>query len=725
MAVTHAVRPLSQLAGIPVTELADVGPKRAKAFASLGVESVLDLLWHVPRRYIDRSTQVPISELGTTHLNEGEEATIIATVSRISQRKVPRRRLTVFDLTITDDTGQLKASWFNQPGRLRGVTEGGDVVVSGKISFFKGRPKLDVTALEPLGRHGEETSSVVPVHPSASGLTPQFVRQVVREALDRCGEIVDPVPAGLIERERFVSRTQAFRDVHFPETIADAMRARARLVYDELFLLEAGLAVRKRAAAQEHSGFVHKVRGPLWGELDGRLPYTLTGAQERALADIGTDLESDAPMHRLLQGEVGSGKTVIAAHALLAAVDSGRQGALMAPTEVLAEQHFDSLSELLGGLSVTADDNLLGERPLEIALLTNRVTGAERTRVLEACASGDVDIIVGTHALVQEGVKISGLGVAVIDEQHRFGVHQRVALRDANGTDDNPEPAQTPDVLIMTATPIPRTLSMTLYGDLDVTILDELPPGRRPIETVIVGPSVEGRHRAYEHARSEVAAGRQCYLICPLVDDSDQVQAKSASAEFERLAANELEGLRLGLLHGQLKSDEKRRVMDAFRSGDIDVLVATTVVEVGVDVANASLMIIEDADRFGLSQLHQLRGRIGRGSAASTCYLFCNPQTPDAEARMAAMDDFSDGFRLAERDLEIRGEGSLFDVRQSGATDLHVARLVRDFAVVETARKDAFALVDADPRLADSEHLQLRNEVALIVGDDVEWLQRS
>ncbi|MFN8104709.1 MAG: ATP-dependent DNA helicase RecG [Acidimicrobiia bacterium] len=711
-------RRLASLAQVPVTELRGVGPKTAAALHRLGVHSVLDLLWHVPRRYIDRSTQPPIGRLREVTLDPGEELTIIARVQHKTSRKI-RRGLTLFEITLADDSGTIKASWFNQPGRARLVEEGATVAVSGDLSYFKGRPKFEVKALEPIGRAGDSTGGVVPVHPAGSGVTQGDLRDYMRQALERTGDLYDPLPDDLRRRHGLAGRTWAFRQIHLPDDLGAAERARTRLVYDELFVLEVALACKKRAAAERDKGFENEPAGSLWRELVGRLPYTLTAAQQRVLGEIADDLASPRPMHRLVQGEVGSGKTVVAALAMLAAVDSGRQAALMAPTEVLAEQHHRGLSELLAGLTVATPANLLGERPLGVGLLTNRTTEAERRVLLDGLARGEVDVLIGTHALIQEGVRIPALGVVVVDEQHRFGVHQRVALRDKQ------ESETMPDVLIMTATPIPRTLSMTLYGDLDVSVIDELPPGRQPIETIVVDTDTGGRERAYAHIHAEASVGRQAYVICPLVEESEQLAAKSATAEFERLAAEDLHGLRLGLLHGQMRPRDKAAAMDAFRAGDVDVLVATTVVEVGVDVPNASVLVVEDADRFGLSQLHQLRGRIGRGSAKSTCYLFCDPQTPDSEARMAAMSTISDGFRLAESDLEIRGEGSLFGARQHGMTDLHVARLLRDFNWVQKARADAFALVDADPRLTAPGHALLREEVAARVGDDVDWLLKS
>ncbi len=446
-----------------------------------------------------------------------------------------------------------------------------------------------------------------------------------------------------------------------------------------------------------------------------RLPFPLTGAQQRAIGEIAEDLAGPHPMHRLLQGDVGSGKTVVAVTALLVAVQGGFQGALMAPTEVLAEQHFLGVRRMLDGLDVPdAGDSLFGERPLRVELLTNRTTASERTKLHAALAAGEVDILLGTHALLTDVVEFHRLGVVVIDEQHRFGVEQRAALR---GKGDDP------DVLVMTATPIPRTAAMTVYGDLDMTVLDELPPGRTPIETTWArGPLEEST--AWTRVRSEVEAGHQAYIVCPLIDESEKIEARSAEEEFERLQHGELAGLRLGLLHGRVLPKDKEAAMTAFRDGALDVLVATTVIEVGVDVPNATVMVIEDADRFGIAQLHQLRGRVGRGAAVSYCYLLGEGNTPDGEARLSALERSTDGFELAEVDLELRGEGTILGTRQKGRSDLKLASLRRDKDLVRQARETAFAITETDPLLAGNP--LLRDEVRdLLDEDEAEFLFKS
>jgi ATP-dependent DNA helicase RecG len=429
-------------------------------------------------------------------------------------------------------------------------------------------------------------------------------------------------------------------------------------------------------------------------------------------------------MHRLLQGDVGSGKTVVALTALLTAVQGGFQGALMAPTEVLAEQHHLSISRFLEGLTVSSQGTLLGERPVRVELLTNRTGAAGRRKLSAALVAGEVDIVVGTHALIYDSVAFPNLGVAVIDEQHRFGVEQRALLR-AKGPGGSGESGEgpEPDVLVMTATPIPRTAAMLIYGDLDKSELREMPPGRTPITTEVVPPAPLEREAAYRRLREQVAAGRQAYVVCPLVEGSEKVEAKAATEEAARLEAEELAGLRVGLLHGQMPAPDKEATMARFRDGLIDVLVATTVIEVGVDVPNATVLVVEDADRFGLSQLHQLRGRVGRGGGESWCFLFADPQTPEAEARLQAMADSTDGFLLAERDLEIRGAGEVFGERQAGFTDLKLGRIPRDEAVVLEARRVAEEILDGDPGLARNR--QLAEEVEDLLGDDVEFLFKS
>ncbi len=559
---------------------------------------------------------------------------------------------------------------------------------------------------------------IVPVYPQ-SGKAEVFtwqLRGMVSDALAKCRVrgFADPLDETVLDRCDLLDRGTALRAIHRPESMAELGAAKRRLIFDEFLRMQVGLVARKRAFEAEESGIRHRVDGPLVDAFVAGLPFELTGDQRRALDEITHDLAGPAPMHRLLQGDVGSGKTVVALAALLVAVQGGYQGAFMAPTEVLAEQHYLGSLRLLDGLSVPAEGSLLADRPVRVALLTNRTTAAERRRITAGLESGDIDILLGTHALLYGDASFSRLGLAVVDEQHRFGVEQRALLR---GKGDQP------DVLVMTATPIPRTAAMLVYGDLDKSELRELPPGRTPIETTLVDPSPLAQAAAWDALRAEVAAGHQAYVVCPLVEDKGKVEAKAATAEYERLQAEELHDMRVGLLHGQMPSKDKEAVMRAYRAGELDVLVATTVIEVGVDVANATVMVVEDADRFGLSQLHQLRGRVGRGGDRSYCFLFADPSTVDGEQRLAAMAESTDGFALAEKDLEIRGSGEVFGERQSGFSDLKLGRVPRDEAIVMQARGVAEEILDRDPELGA--HAQLRDEVHELLGDAVDFLFKS
>src|SRR6266540_652645 len=560
---------------------------------AFGYQTERDLLEHYPRRYLTRGELTDLA-----HAKKGAVVTLTGTVKHLV-KKQPRRNLRILEIRVADEAGSgvWSCTWFNQPWHASRLPVGTLAVFSGRL------------------------------------------RRVIAALLDRHGRLPDFLPEHLRRAHGLIARGEAMQTIHRPEDLAAVERARRRLVYDELFVLQVGLALRRRALAEGERGHALRPDGPLTEQLLASLPFTPTKAQSRAMAEIGEDLARPRPMHRLLQGEVGSGKTLVSLHMLLAAVQSGFQGAIMAPT------------------------------------------GAARERVRAAVAAGEVDILVGTHALLSEGVDFKRLGAVVVDEQHRFGVHQRVRLR---------EKGDSPHVLIMTATPIPRTLALTLYGDLDVSTLDELPPGRHPIATHLVA-DLRLRDRAYQRVREEVAAGHQAYVVCALKDESDKIEIRSAKAEAERLRAEVFPDLRVGLVYGDMAAREKEATMDRFRAGEVDVLVSTTVIEVGVDVANATVMLIEDADRFGLSQLHQLRGRVGRGTAPGLCILFADPQTDEGRARMEA-----------------------------------ITRTTDDFDWVRRARADAFALVEADPELAGPAHRRLRQEVLVRLGDGrAEWLARG
>ena len=606
--------------------------------------------------------------------------------------------------------------------------------------MYRGRLQLANQEVELL--RGDEadlihTGRITPVHPASEGLTTRTIRELVHRALERLPRLPDPLPRELVKAEKLGSFDRAIRWIHFPQDPSELARAQERLKFDELFTLELGVAFRKHRVERERTGVAHQVEGALVERSVTALPFEPTGAQRAAMDRIDQGMARPRPMNVLLQGDVGSGKTLVALHAALVAIQSGHQAAIMAPTEVLATQHQRSIASLLAGVGAVPyldlvfeaakDDgqaSLLDPEPagalarepvVAFALLTAGVTGKDRQRILEGIADGGVDLVVGTHALVQESVAFLDLSLAVIDEQHRFGLHQRMALK-GKGAD--------PDVVIMTATPIPRTLALTYYGDLDVVVLDEMPKGRQPIETV-AARTPQARDRAYELVRREAEARRQAFVVCAAIDEGNRSQVKAAEAEADRLATEVFPELRVDLLHGRMRPKDKDAVMDSFRSGDADLLISTTVIEVGVDVPNATVMLVENAERFGLAQLHQLRGRIGRGAHASTCVLFdeSDEQNQEARARIDAMVRTTDGFELADEDLRLRGEGTLFDTKQSGMPDLKLARLAEDLELVRRARARAFALIEDDPHL--ERHPGLLDELRARFGGSIDWLFRS
>ncbi len=701
MAVT-----LDRLADLPVTELRDVGPERAEALEdAFAITTVLDLVTHYPRRYLDQTRMAKISEL--------RDGDVVWVYGRVLHSNVVRGRgKPRLELRVGDGSGTMRVSFFNQPWRQRYFPDDTEALFFGKVQTYKGKsmanPEVDFV--------GEPDLAIRPIYPQSDKkrLYSRDLQGWIKTALARARSFVDPVPQFVLDRFDFVDRTAAFDGIHRPESMHEAGEARRRLVFDELFRLQLALVLRKRALERRSAGITHVVHGDLVRRFHEKLPYALTGAQSRVIEEIERDLGRPHPMHRLLQGDVGSGKTVVAVSAMLVAVEGGHQGALMAPTEVLAEQHALGVRALLDGFTLPAE-NLLGERPLQVDLLTGRTGAAERRRILARLESGETDVLIGTHALIQEGVAFRSLGVVVVDEQHRFGVEQRAALREKGAGE------VVPDVLVMTATPIPRTAAMTVYGDLDVSVLDELPPGREAITTtwerIQPGELTLGELAVWAKVRDEVAAGRQAYVVCPLIEESEKLEVRSAEETFEELSREELRDLRLALLHGRMSSAEKEKTMSAFRAGDVDVLVSTTVIEVGVDVPNATVMVILDADRFGIAQLHQLRGRVGRGAGLrSWCVLVGAGATPEAEERLQAMVRTQDGFELAEVDLDLRGEGTIMGERQKGRNDLKLASLRRDREWVAKAREVAIEIVDDDPLLAA--HPDLLAEVEVFLDDE-------
>ena len=739
-------RTLPQLARIPVTRLHGVGDRKAKALGELGIESVFDLLTTYPFRYIDRSRRADLSDLAV-----GDEAVVLATVRTVRARR-SRHGRPIVELAVHDGTAGMNVVFFNQAWRARQLPSGTEALFFGKVDRFRGarqmtNPVVDVVVGvgEADGEAGSEevseearrrrTLRIVPVYRASAkvGLSSWEIGAWVEEAVRRAGPLADPLPESWRRQLGLVARTTAVHDVHLPEAMRVTAPARRRLAFDELFRLQLALVLRRRALEADARAIRHAVSpreadGPWGGEATlvqrflAGLPFSLTGAQRSAMRTLFGEMAGPLPMHRLLQGDVGSGKTVVAAAALLASVQGGHQGALMVPTEVLAEQHSFALRALVEGLSVPDPNRLGGERPLEVALLTNRTSGADRQWLCRALEAGAVDIVVGTHALLTDDVQFHSLGLVVIDEQHRFGVEQRAQLRDKGRASvvaraEGPGAGADPDLLVMTATPIPRTAAMALFGDLDMVVLDELPPGRVPVETVWAATH-DAEERAWSRVRSEVEEGHRAFVVCPLVEGSARVQARSVTEELVHLAEGPLHGITLGLLHGQMPPSDKEQAMARFRDGTTPVLVATTVVEVGVDVPEATVMVVEDAGRFGIAQLHQLRGRVGRSDLPSWCYLLGTGDTEEAAARLAAMARTSDGFELAEVDLELRGEGTILGTRQKGRTDLVLASLRRDGDLLDAARRVAETLTADDPSLEG--HPGLADELRLFLDPDEE-----
>ena len=704
---------LRDLDQIGLERIKGIGPKTVTALEGRGIHSVLDLLQTYPRRYVDRSHMAPLSQL-----RPGEDVLVVVKVVSARAVRTARGRQMV-RATVRDDTGRLAITFFNQPWRERQLQPGTTVAVFGKPDVYRGELQMTNPLVDPVG---DRTGRIVAIYPQSekSRISSWELGRWIEDALAKCGPrgIDDPVPGDIVARHSMMSRATAMATIHLPESMEERREARRRLAFDEVLRVQLMLVARKAQWERESAGFAHVVEGPLIDGFLSALPFPLTGAQRRTIAEIHGDLALARPMHRLLQGDVGAGKTLVAVATMLAAVQGGHQAALMAPTEVLADQHAIGIRSLLASLSVEDSDNLFGRRGLRVELLTNKVTGEERRSILAGLASGEVDIAIGTHALIQDGVSFKSLGVVVVDEQHRFGVEQRARLRDRARDSGQ---GLVPDMLVMTATPIPRTAAMTVYGDLDVSVLDELPPGRTPIETSWVSTPIEA-DQMWAHVRERLAAGQQAYVVCPLIEESEKIEVSSAQQTFEELSAGELAGANVGLLHGRMPAAEKESVMSRFRNGAIEVLVATTVIEVGVDVPNATCMIILDADRFGIAQLHQLRGRVGRGALSSRCFLVT--QTDQPSPRVAALVASTDGFVLAEEDLKLRGEGTIMDSHQKGRSDLVLASLQHDLDLIQWAREAAVGIVEHDPYLES--HPALRDELDLMFSEeDGEFLFRS
>ncbi|NOX20006.1 MAG: ATP-dependent DNA helicase RecG [Nitrospirae bacterium] len=658
-----------------------IGPQRAKLLARLGIKTVYDALYYLPIRYEDRRVQKKIAELRYDTFQS-----VFGKVVSAELIETPRGKMKIFELVVSDGTGVVTAKWFNQPYMKRMFKKGDEVFLSGVVKrnrywgvgFEIVNPDYEI-ASEDNDIENIHSHRIVPVYRCTAGLTARSMRKIMYQIIQfALPEIKDYMPEEIIKRHRLPALYEAIQNVHFPDgdiPLDDLNERRSiyhrRLAFDELFLLQCGLAVMKKGV-QQARGIQFKTEGQLWDAVLKRLSFELTGAQKRVIEEIYSDMEKPVPMNRLIQGDVGSGKTIVALSAMLKAVEAGYQAALMAPTEILAEQHYYNIKNLLDGTDVS------------IELLT----GSKRDRRTDEIASGKVDIVIGTHALIQEAVEFKALGLVVIDEQHRFGVMQRAMLR---------RKGFNPDVLVMTATPIPRTLSLTLYGDLDYSVIDELPPDRRPVITKVYRH--DQKALLIKFLKGELKKGRQAYVVFPLIEESEKLSLKAAVTGRDELQLL-LPEFRVGLIHGRMKQQEKEQIMRDFKTGKIDVLVSTTVIEVGVDVPNATVMVVFHAERFGLSQLHQLRGRVGRGKHQSYCMLLAeNRLTEEARKRLYCMAKYTDGFRIAEEDFKIRGPGELFGTRQSGMPDLRVSDLLRDAKVLSAAREDAFRLIEKDPEL--------------------------
>ena len=693
---------LDELLDGPITALKGVGENTAKRLSKLGVNTIRDIIYFFPRRFMDFSQKRQVASLVT-----GKEQTVFVNVWESRTRKLGRMKSS--EAVLGDETGNVRAVWFNQPWVAQQLKTNMRVALSGRVSEFNyskvfENPEWEIIEEKEL----LHTGRMVPVYQLTQGLFPRQTRAIVRSALDRfVDSIPDFLPEAIRQRCGLAGLAYALRKAHYPDDYAQQNVARQRLAFDELFLLQLGVFNKKREWQEDQPGRAFKIDQEGIDTFIAALPFKLTGAQQRVIAEINSDLGREIPMSRLLQGDVGSGKTVVATVALLAAVQNMAQGVLMAPTEILAEQHFATLFKLLSAVcsgsssegnihNFIFSNSFLPE--IRVALLTGSLSSRDKAATLEMLKTGAINIAVGTHALIQKGVYFKDLGLVIIDEQHRFGVLQRQALR---------QKGFNPHLLVMTATPIPRTLALTLYGDLDISTISEMPPGRQVIKTRWL--RLNERERAYNFIRNQVQEGRQAFIICPLIEESENLEVKAAVDEYERLSSEIFPEMRLGLLHGKLKGAEKEAVMQDFKTGKLDILISTSVVEVGIDVPNATVMLVEAADRFGLAQLHQFRGRVGRGEQQSYCLLLAENPSEYGQERLKAIEEISDGFLLAEKDLQLRGPGEFFGTRQSGMPDLKMARLT-DTKLLETARREASIIFQVDPGLSRPENALLARE---------------
>ncbi|MBT3363900.1 MAG: ATP-dependent DNA helicase RecG [Chloroflexi bacterium] len=690
----------SLLINSPITDIKGISARMHTKFNKLNVHTIKDMLYFFPRRHIDYSKTMPIAQLEV-----GVEQTVIGTIWQAALKGIGRFGRKATEVIIGDQTGNMRIVWFNQPYLVKKMRTNEKIAISGRISSYMGQKVFESPVYEILTSDDlVHTGRLVPVYPLTEGLAARTVRRHIKAAVDLwASRLPDFLPRSVKDHAGLMSLGIAIEQAHYPDSEQTKNESRTRLAFDELFLIQLGVLSRRREW-QEQQDVV-----PLDKHLDcvdkfvSTLPYALTGAQRRALDVVLADMGSNKPMSRLIQGDVGSGKTVVAAAAIILAVANSAQVAFMAPTEILAEQHYRTIAKLFGASDVDGNTFELSSDTfgfhIRVCLLMGSTKKKDRKPIYESIADGSIDIVIGTHAIIQESVEFKELGFAIVDEQHRFGVLQRSALR---------EKGTSPHVLVMSATPIPRTLALTLYGDLDISVIDEMPPGRQEIMTRLGGP--QNRSKAYQFIHDKIKAEQQAFIICPLVEESEAIDAKAAVAEHARLTRDVFPQLNLGLIHGRMSSADKEEAMHKFKDGEYNILVSTSVVEVGIDVPNATVMLIEGADRFGLSQLHQFRGRVGRGDKKSYCILLAEKPSSEATERLQIMEQTSDGFKLAEEDLRLRGAGEFFGTRQSGLPDLRMARL-SDTLLLEQARAEAIQLFKDDPNLAKPEHALLLKEV--------------
>jgi ATP-dependent DNA helicase RecG len=659
-----------------------VGPQRSKLLNKLGINTAKDLLTYFPKDWEDRRFIKKIRDL-IPNTRETVQGIVVA-----SGEIVPRPNLTITKVAISDETGTIYAVWFNQPYMKEKFKKGSRVILSGKVEFgysgFKEIPNPEYEIIEE-DTEGLNTGRITPIYSLTEGLTQRILRSIIKNAIDKYANfLLDILPKNIIEKYNFLDFSSSLLNIHFPEDFEHKERARERLVFEEFFLLQVCLALRKNSFKKE-KGISFKINENFLEKFYLQLPFELTDSQKKVIEEIKEDMKKDKPMNRLIQGDVGSGKTVLAIVATLICISNGYQAAIMAPTEILAEQHYLNVHKILENLGI------------KTALLVGSLTKREKERIIRMTKSGEINLLIGTHALIQEGVSFKNLGLAIVDEQHRFGVLQRHALK---------KMGYNPDMLVMTATPIPRTLALTVYGDLDISTLKELPKERKPIITKLY-PFFK-REKVYQFIREQIKKGAQAYIVCPLIEESKKLDIQAATKLAEHLQKEVFPDLRIGLLHSRMKTKEKEEVMEKLRNREIDILTSTTVIEVGIDIPNATIMLIENAERFGLAQLHQLRGRVGRGKEQSYCILLSDIKEGEARERLEVLLKSSDGFLIAEEDLKLRGPGEFYGTRQHGMPDLKIADILGDTEILKKARKEAFQLVEDDPNLKKEENRLLK-----------------